>query len=90
MIVHSVDHHFLYQKLSRINGWSLDGGTSVKSYWRSQVFLAVWVRHVVSPFEEEKIGKLAARKYPFYADLYRDLAEIDQELADCILASTSF
>jgi hypothetical protein len=90
IVVHSVDHHFLYQNLSKIPYWSLDGGTSLKSYFRSQVFLSVWVHHVATPLEEEKIGKLSAKDYPFYNAVYQDLKEIDQELADCILASTSF
>lgn len=90
MIVHSVDHHFLYLNLKKIPAWSLDGGSSIGSYWRSQMFVAVWVRHVTSPFEEEKIGKLSAKKYPFYHAVHQDLMKIDAELADSILASTSF
>lgn len=90
MIVHSVDHHFLFQNLSKIDAWSLDGGARLRSYWRSQIFVAVWVRHVGSPMEPEKIGKLSAKQYPFYAALYTELKQVDKELADCILASTSF
>lgn len=90
IVVHSVDHHPLYQNLSKIPYWSLDGGTSLKSYFRSQAFLSVWVHHVATPLEEERIGKLSAKDYPFYNAVYQDVKKIDQELADCILASTSF
>ncbi|MCR9288466.1 MAG: hypothetical protein NXI23_13900 [Bacteroidetes bacterium] len=41
IVVHSVDHHLLYQNLSKIPYWSLDGGTSLRSYFRSQAFLSV-------------------------------------------------
>lgn len=90
MVVHSVDHHFIYQNLNKIPYWSIDGGTSIISYFRSQMFISMWVHHVATPLEEEKIGKLSAKEYPFYNAVYRDVKEIDQELADCILASTSF
>lgn len=90
IVVHSVDHYLLYRNLYKISAWSLDGGTGLRSYWRSQVFLAVWVRHVTSPFEREKIRGFSREKHGFYRSLHAGLVEIDRELADCILASTSF
>jgi hypothetical protein len=90
IVVHSVDHHLIYQSLNKIPYWSIDGGISINSYYRSQVFISIWLHHIATPLEEERIGKLSATEYPFYHALYRDLKELDQELADCILASTSF
>jgi len=68
----------------------MDGGQSIKSYWKSVMFANIWVSDLDNILEEEKIGKLSAKKYPFYNAVYNDLAKADKELADCILASTSF
>ena len=54
------------------------------------MFVNVWVSDVNSPMDQEKIGKLNPKKYPFYNEVYTELAKLDKELADCILASTSF
>ena len=89
MIVHSVDHHLLHGHL-RNRTWSMDGGTSIKSYWRSKVFSTIWVRDLSTPMIEEKIGRLNAKKHPFYNALYNDLVPMDKELANCVIASTSF
>ncbi len=89
MVVHSVDHYLLYQNISK-EIWNMDGGQSIKSYWKSVMFANIWVSDLDNILEEEKIGKLSAKKYPFYNAVYNDLAKADKELADCILASTSF
>lgn len=90
MLVHSVDHYFLYKRMKGQRAWSFDGGDGIRSYWRSQMFITVWVRQVSSPFLHEKISRMNAKKYPFYHALYQQLAQVDVELANCILASTSF
>ena len=89
MVVHSVDHHLIYQNAAK-HMWDLDGSGSLMSFWKSIMFVNVWVSDVNSPMDQEKIGKLNPKKYPFYNEVYTELAKLDKELADCVLASTSF
>lgn len=90
MIIHSLDHYLSYKYLGKMKAWTMDGSKSIASYFRAKVTWAIWTPDYESWIESQRIGKLNPHKYPFYHDLYKELVVIDAEMADSILASTSF
>ncbi|GAA4826151.1 hypothetical protein [Algivirga pacifica] len=89
MILHSVEHYVLYTNTRKLI-WSIDGSKSLSSYFRSRIFRAIWIPDYETSLEKQRIRKIDDKTFPFYKDLHTQLEKIDKELADCILASTSY
>jgi hypothetical protein len=89
-ILHSIDHYSLVQVFSkncRHDMMSMDGRGTLKGHLHFSMFSNVW--NPAPAGKDEYIKNMDPDVHPFYHELFHMLYELDPQLAENILTSTS-